>query len=85
MCVHECVGVCLGLLVKLSDTSKQLAPSLLDEGAVVMFIVTCFSTKGLHTIKSRGGGIKEKKEKRRESGRNIAKRDSYSFLLLETQ
>lgn len=76
--------MCAELLVNLSDF-KVLAASLLDERAVPMFIVTCFSTQGLHKKKkkktSRDGGINGiKRRKRKQSGINIANRNSFWLL-----
>lgn len=79
LCMCVCERVCAELLVNLSDF-KALAASLLDERAVPMFIVTCFSTQGLHKKKktSRDGGINGiKRRKRKQSGINIANRNSF--------
>lgn len=47
--------VCLKRIsVNLSETSKCSCLSLLDERAVPMFIMTCFSTQGLHKKKHQG-------------------------------
>lgn len=46
---------------------KALAASPIDERAVPMFIVTCFSTQGLHKKTSRDGGINGIKKGGREN------------------
>lgn len=56
VCVRECVCVRETPGESVRDF-KALAASPIDERAVPMFIVTCFSTQGLHKKTSRDGGI----------------------------
>lgn len=79
--VYVCVSVCRTPGESVRDFKALAAASLLDERAVPMFIVTCFSTQGLHKKKtSRDGGINGiKRRKRKQSGINIANRNSFWF------